>query len=223
MVDKWPDIEKRACQLSAGEFERQIVDRLPVVDRPAAWDQYRAYYAVRSFFAFMDYQAQLGMEIKSTHGSSNERGMNLGYVGTYIYWGVEILIVALLAASIVKKRTAEPFCRQCQEWKKPQVLGAMNLSAAGNGVAAIMAGDLATARQCAAPAGSTTTHATAFVCPTCDAAGEVDVKVATVTKVKNKTRVTVHAFATYPPNSLPHLADAFTPAEATAQQPPPPS
>ncbi len=76
--------------------------------------------AVRGFVDHIDYSARQGVEIKKGGG----KGLNLGYVGTYIYWLVEMLIVAGITFAMVRKQTTEPFCTDCALWKPYRRLGA---------------------------------------------------------------------------------------------------
>jgi hypothetical protein len=65
--------------------------------------------ALNSFAGYMNLQAREGVQFKKASGSG--KGTNLGYYGSYIYWVVEVLIVAGITFAMVKGATAEPFCR----------------------------------------------------------------------------------------------------------------
>jgi hypothetical protein len=78
---------------------------------------------VDSFFGYLDWNARQGVELTSTRGSS--RPLNLGYIGSYVYWGIEALIVAVISAAMARGRAAEPFCVQCDAWKEQRELGAL--------------------------------------------------------------------------------------------------
>lgn len=73
--------------------------------------------AVNSFFSYIDFKAHEGVQIKRARGGANDKGSNLGYVGTYIYWAVETLIVAGIVFSMTRKPALEPFCPITNEWK----------------------------------------------------------------------------------------------------------
>ncbi len=75
----------------------------------------RRMIAVKSFPDFIDAQAHAGVSIKRAAG--NDKGMNLGYIGSYIYWLVEMAIVAGVVFAMTKKPAREPFCTASNEWK----------------------------------------------------------------------------------------------------------
>lgn len=76
-------------------------------------------FQVNSFPAFMNYSAELGVELSHR----GRKGMNLGYTGSIIYWLVEMLIVAGLGFVLMSSAAAQPFCVACHEWKKEKEYG----------------------------------------------------------------------------------------------------
>src|SRR5579872_3472556 len=62
-------------------------------------------------------------------GQGQDKGTNLGYVGSYIYWAFEIALAAGLASFIMREPTLAPFCRRCQSWKPSTSLGMAPLTA----------------------------------------------------------------------------------------------
>ena len=83
-----PDI-RDVARLPASERETEY----PQFENPAGARELAEAYA--SFPGFMNFSARQGVEIKSTRGSSSSsKPLNLGFVGSYIYWAVELLIVA---------------------------------------------------------------------------------------------------------------------------------
>jgi hypothetical protein len=72
---------------------------------------------------------------------SNDKGTNLGYVGSYIYWGVELLILVGVSFAIMLGAASEPFCVQCETWKQERILGGVS-PPADEAVDAINQGDL---------------------------------------------------------------------------------
>ena len=73
---------------------------------------------VENFFDFMDYYAHVGVSIKhGPGGGANDKGMNLGYYGTYIYWLVEALIVACIVFAMTRKPALDPYCPLTSDWK----------------------------------------------------------------------------------------------------------
>ncbi len=70
---------------------------------------------VDSFIDYIDYAAHEGVTIQ--HGAGKQGGINLGYYGTYLYWLVEMLIVAGIVYGMTRKPAQEPFCNLTNEWK----------------------------------------------------------------------------------------------------------
>src|SRR5262249_60632249 len=58
-----------------------------------------------TFLEYLDERARKGIPVhfRRIH-------FNLGYVGTYIYWVVEVLIVSVLVVAIMRGSPADPFC-----------------------------------------------------------------------------------------------------------------
>lgn len=65
--------------------------------------------------------AQEGLTITG----SQDRGFNLGYAGTIIYWCAEVLIVMALAYFGGRHSAQEPFCGACQQWKQESTPGCL--------------------------------------------------------------------------------------------------
>src|SRR5262249_50463795 len=78
-------------------------------------------WQVHSFSSYLDFAAHMGVSIGSVHdvaAKGNKGGINLGYIGTYIYWLVEVLIVAVIAFLAAGVRASKPYCGQCSSWKE---------------------------------------------------------------------------------------------------------
>lgn len=164
---------------------------------------------VRNMLDYMNYAAQQGVELKSTSGSSKTRGMNLGFVGSYIYWVIEVLIVAGMTYALVRSSAAEPYCAKCGKWKQAKVLGTMggNVEAL---VAAAKTGDL---RAVGAAKGTDPTgplQVTAACCDGCVGDGAVDVKLELLSvDAHGKEQKKQVAHLTYPAEALPKWAALF--------------
>ncbi len=72
------------------------------------------YLQVQSFPEYLDYVASLGVTISR---SRKEDDLNLGYAGSWIYWGLEALIVAGISLYVMKSTAADPFCAASNQWK----------------------------------------------------------------------------------------------------------
>jgi hypothetical protein len=137
-------------------------------------DELRAFFAAfDSFSGYMNLSAREGVSI-SNHGG---KGINLGYYGTWIYWIVEVLVVAGITLAMVRGETKNPYCVHCGQWKTPSTLGSFGdpagaLQALGRGdlaglvaakPTAILNDTVLYAHGCATCAGAQTTADYKFV------------------------------------------------------------
>jgi hypothetical protein len=61
--------------------------------------------------------------------TSSGKGVNLGAVGSWIYWGIELLLILWVAIVIGKKPASDPFCESCERWYgKEQIVGTLGAS-----------------------------------------------------------------------------------------------
>ena len=122
-------------------------------------------------FQYIDLEAQAGVVIGDV---GNNNGLNLGYVGSYIYFAVETVLAAGLAFALTRGAAAVPFCRECNVWKRPRPLAALPHVPAAVAVEALRAGALLDLLDTGAPAAGAD-HLTlkAAVCPRCGGDGSV--------------------------------------------------
>jgi hypothetical protein len=174
-----------------------------------------------SFPKFVDLRAQNGVQLDRGRGG-NRGGLNLGYYGSYVYWAVEILIVAGLAGFMMRASASEPFCPSCRTWKKTRPLGRLNIPrdlarqviAAGE-VVRLAGHDLAP--------GAGPLMMEVAVCPNCGPGEPVDVTFKEVTRnAKGQEKSVTLTHVTYPGESLPVLESLFEVSESPASggQPP---
>lgn len=168
---------------------------------------------VDSFPSYVDFAATNGVRLSNRSGRE-DGGLNLGYVGTYIYWGVEMLIVAGVAYSIMKHSAAEPYCQECQTWKTAEVWGPLQGPQAVR--EAIDAGRLPQFPFDENPAPGPTTVVSGFRCENCRENGTIDVRVEELRtnkqgEVKRKTLTQ----ATYPGDAWAALVIACCPIPPT--------
>ena len=104
---------------------KQAFAALPPETRPATFPRY------------MDLMATQGVGI----GRGGD-GLNLGYVGSWIYWGVEMLLVAGMTFFALIGGTQEPYCASCQRWKVYRELGTLREKRAGHAKECLERGDL---------------------------------------------------------------------------------
>lgn len=195
-------------QLPPDQFKEFVNNNVEAKEQESANAEYALYHA-ESLSAYMDAQARQGVELKRV-GGSDSGGMNLGYVGSFIYWIVEVLMVALVSAGVMKVQAAEPYCRRCGAWKRQQKLGTMGTDPAA-ALAAVNSGDTALIRACAR-SGPGPTELITYSCPTCPQSCEVDAKLQVIIppkKKKEKPTLKTIAFVTYGQGSLGPLAEAF--------------
>jgi hypothetical protein len=191
---------------------------LPTEDREAAYrsndvpanersDIELAVRALNSFPGYMDLQAHEGVQLNKATGGG--KGINLGYWGSYVYWIIEVLIVAGITFGMVKGATAEPYCRPCDQWKQPNVLGFFN-GDAGAAAQAVAAGDLEALRNTGPTSEVTNVRLTANGCASATPECTVDVKLDHLTADSNgNIKENALAHATYPVQALEHLKSLF--------------
>ncbi len=73
-----------------------------------------------SFVKYLDLSAEEGVTIN--RAAHNDKGMNLGYVGSYLYWLAEVIGVAAVAWAMMRTAAAAPFCIGCNTWKNERRL-----------------------------------------------------------------------------------------------------
>jgi hypothetical protein len=160
-----------------------------------------------TFFDYLDQRARKGIPVhfRRLH-------FNLGYVGSYIYWIVEVLIVAILVVAIMRGCAADPFCAQCQSWKEKRTLGTLTM-APETAVHIFTEGEVVRLADHDFPHGEGQINITAWVCKDCGPGAPVDLKVDQVTKnAKNEEEIAELAYLTYPGKALPVLGSLFAPA-----------
>lgn len=136
---------------------------------------------VHDFPSYIDFAARRGVTI--SHGVGGNGGTNLGYVGTYIYWLVEMLIAAGIAFTIMRAQAHEPFCTSCKNWKQKRAIGTLS-APAGPVVEAMRDGDLnALYDHDPRPSGGPLT-VTLFTCPQCAQEGTAEILVQHITRNK---------------------------------------
>jgi hypothetical protein len=135
--------------------------------------------AVNSFTSFMHFQATQGVSI----GKIGQGGANLGFVGTWIYWVVELMAVAAMVTFALKMYAASPFCTECNTWKEERKLGTLQRN--DEDIEAwLRKGKIERLPELdPAPTGGNLIF-TAAVCPNCKSESSITVKVEEVTKDK---------------------------------------
>jgi hypothetical protein len=210
----YQQLKREVAQINPDLVE---VANLPVDQREAEIELFEepdearnAVNALATFGGFMDYQATEGVEIKGTRGGGDSAGMNLGYVGSYIYWIIELLIVAAITFVMVRKQTQQPYCSDCSAWKRYKRLG--SFSVPEQAVAGVNTGDVA-ALAAAQPHPMDGPLDLSFAsCEDCGKAA-ADLKLeALVTDRKGNVNRKVVAHASWPIEAVPVLRSLFAEA-----------
>jgi hypothetical protein len=164
------------------------------------------------FFQFIDIRAHLGIVLA---GKGGGQGLNLGYIGTYIYFAVEFLFVVGICAGALFNFARVPFCTECHTWKKERTLGGFALPTEGTvkktwnaAAAAFKEGRVSglVDEGTEAEAEHVAFVLTAFECLNCAEEVPADVALKCVTKDKEgKTTLLELAKVTYPSEAVPVL------------------
>jgi len=151
-----------------------------------------------SFREFMDLQAKEGVNIGRL-GRGND-GVNLGYVGSYIYWLAEIFVAALVACAMTAASAGDPYCRFCHSWKNIQLLGALQVDSA-TATEILNQGEIYRFQNEALPPGNTIEFS-AFPCDHCQDEGTVEIKATeSVVDAKGQTSIKSLGIWRYPGES----------------------
>jgi hypothetical protein len=170
-----------------------------------------------TFLEFMNLRAEQGVTLSKV--GQGDKGMNLGYIGSYIYWLVEVAFAAGFAAAVMAATTLTPFCPACRSWKQKRVLG--SVAAARQTVKEIVGrGELTKLLEPNLPAGHPVVF-TAHVCPRCAEQGAVEINLQEVaSNATGERRATDLGTWSFGGESWPLWHRLFA---APAPQPPAPS
>jgi hypothetical protein len=195
-------------------------DALLAPDPKMKADASRAAKAYNSFFGFMDEAAVEGVEIKSTRGGGKET--NLGYVGSWIYWGLEVLIIAGISFAMVRSKASEPFCIDCGTWKNRVQVAALCVTGDRLDQVVRDGEPWAVLKDGSSPPEREAADLYVDVCPHCQEKAPFEVQA--VRRMWNKKReikgVKNYARVTFPGEALPVLLAQFQPPQAPAAETP---
>jgi hypothetical protein len=151
---------------------------------------------------YLDAAAQVGLTVCDR----SDAGFNLGYLGTYAYWGVELAVVAGLALFGGRAAAVRPFCAACRSWKGERHLGTVPDS--GDVLSLMRRGDLSALGLGGSLAGRGSVLLSVASCGHCGAEAPVDVRLERVSAGKGGPPGEVVHF-TYPGEALPVLEQVF--------------
>jgi hypothetical protein len=160
--------------------------------------------------SYFDFSAHVGVSINSYHSiGDKDRGLNLGYVGSYIYWGVEVLMVAMITYFCASFAAAEPYCMTCNTWKVKQPIGSLQ-PPVETAVDALKQGELARLQENRPMPGACPIRVIADICPKCATNSPIDVKLLHVTRgKKNEEKLKTLTHVTLPGAALAPLQQMF--------------
>jgi hypothetical protein len=175
----------------------------------------RVFQERTGFVGFMNMQAKAGVTLVSTRAANKDRGINLGYGGTILYWLAEVGIVLGIVVVMGRQGASNPFCVACEQWKKEILLRTLHVSPQ-RAKSAIMRGDVLALfeRALLSEGAGETCKLKAYVCPRC--ADQGDVEIALVHECKNEkgeTQRTELIKTTYPGTVIRALNEAGQEAE----------
>lgn len=204
-LERLQTIARHAEQIKAHPSdipEEERADVLEFIGELEQDPQLRRALLVDSLGSYLDFAAHEGVELN--HGAG--KGINLGYWGSYIYWGLEALIVAGIAWGMMQGAAAEPFCGVCLVWKSSETWGPLSHPEAVE--QSLREGRIERFEFDPAAAGARV-EVTVFRCPICKEGGDLDVRVERLTtNSKGEVQRTRRLQATYPAEAYAALAAA---------------
>jgi hypothetical protein len=179
----------------------------------------RQFWAIqgKTFLHYIDLAAEQGVQIgRVGHGN----GMNLGYVGSLIYWALEVLGVGVLALVMMRSAAREPFCTVCNTWKVERKLGQVSMPAFVVRDA-IVSGEIVKLADADFADIKGRMVIKAAVCPRCQEQAPVDVRLEEVTVTSKGEQKSQLAHTTYPGQAIAVLESLAFPSAAVNAAPPP--
>lgn len=192
--------EQRATELREGLSPEEIAGATRALELAS----------VNNMLDYMNMEAKEGVRIGKPGRSGS--GINLGFTGTWIYWSIEVVIVAGITWAMAKSAAGEPFCVGCQQWKPYGVLGYFTGSA-GDVELALTGGSVAKLKGLGPVPGETNLALWVARCPKCGAEGEVQLKLEeTIVNGKGEKTTKTLLRCTTPGTSVAALQPLFAPA-----------
>jgi hypothetical protein len=170
-----------------------------------------------SFAGFLNMEATRGVTL-----ARGKAGINLGYIGTWIYWFVELIVVAFMTTVGLIAGAAAPFCSACNSWKEERQLGTLRKK--GVDVAAYLKdGELGPLSEHEPAQAGGDLILSAAVCPNCKSQSPISFKLheeTTNTKGEKDKKELLHL--TYPGAALAEFEALFVNAPASSAKKSPP-
>lgn len=154
-----------------------------------------------SLRGYLDAVARVGVTVCDR----GDTGFNLGYYGSWVYWGAELVVVAGLALFGTRAASVRPFCAGCGSWKGERVLGSLRES---DTVLPLMRrGDLA-GLDGGSAAGGRGVSLSAAACSRCGTEAPIDVRLERLAAVRGRPTGEL-AYFSYPGEALSVLEQVF--------------
>ena len=158
---------------------------------------------------YIDLEAQAGVVV----GENGNNDLNLGYVGSYIYFVFETALAAGFAVGIARGPALDPFCRNCNGWKTGRTLAGLPHVPLHVAVEAVQTGALLDLLETGVPLGGgyNTLFLKVFTCPRCTGEGTVVAAVEQMTTDSRGRRYTKLLGRTTYPGEVLALTDEYSP------------
>jgi hypothetical protein len=153
-----------------------------------------------SFLQYIDAVARGGLTVSPPLGA-NVEPIKLGHIGSYIYWFLEIAIVASTAAWLPISWAGQPFCKVCEKWKTFRV-GSFVLGRE-DAIAHFESGELLRLADPREPSGENPIGLTVWWCPHCQEHAPVDARLSQSVLNTKGVKETELGFRTFPGAALP--------------------
>jgi hypothetical protein len=156
------------------------------------------------FVTYMDLQATAGVTIGHV-GHPGDRGINLGYYGSIIYWIVEAGFATGMIFALISAAATAPLCEHCQSWKKERKLARLP-GQADMATGSLVDGHLLSLIGAGSRDGTGDLVVYAYVCPVCGPDATVEAAlVHLTTNAKGTTHTKRLCCVRYPGQVLPLL------------------
>lgn len=146
----------------------------------------REEYGGSGFWAELALRAEQGMSIGRAGRSRPDSKPLITGIGMYVYWGIELAVMALISSLMAVSAARQPFCEGCQAWYEKKEVATLDDGRAPEGLRALARRDFRAFGASLGPG----THALSLErCPACSASPvRVVVEAVTQDKKGNATR-----------------------------------
>lgn len=161
-------------------------DATPESARRRYDEELRREYGSDGFWGELAHRADMGMSIQKVGRGSSAKEPTIRGVGMYVYWAVELGVVALCAFFLPLSAARQPFCEPCRTWFVKKEIAALDDARAEEGLRALERRDF---RAFAACVGAGAHALSLEKCPKCsESPVRVLVEAVTQDAKGNKTR-----------------------------------